>query len=93
MIKRVHLFYRGKELIIFGEMDKWIPMSRQRVKKIQAYGQKGMITNVKLEVEGAAGEIVDFYMSWGGEIIKITCTFYEGGSRFLDFKDRNCIYN
>ena len=85
--------FSGKDLVIYGEMDKWVPMSRQRVKNIETRGGVGNIDNVKMEIEGAVGETVNFYMSWGGEMIEFKCEFYEGGTRIIDLKDRSCIYN
>ena len=71
-------------------MAKWVPMSSQRVKNIEIHTEPD---NVKVEIEGAVGETVSFYMSYGGEMIEFKCEFYNSGTRLIDFKDRECVYN
>ena len=46
-------------------MDKWFPMSRQRVKRIETHGENGGIDNVIIAIEGAVGETANVYMSQG----------------------------
>ena len=80
-------------MIIYGEMDKWVPMSRQRVKNIEVLGNIANADNVKMEIEGAVGETVNFYMSYGGESIEFKCEFRGSGTRIIDFRERTCVYN
>ena len=73
-------------------MGKWVPMSRQRVSGIEARGSmSGEMENLKIRIEGAVNEVVEFYMKWGGEMMEFKCTIPEGGSTIIDLAMKKCV--
>ena len=59
---RAHTIHRGMwALIILGELNKWVPMSRQRVTSV-ALGEPA----VNIEITGASLELVSLTYSTDG---------------------------
>lgn len=47
------ILFRGKELILLGELDKWVQMSSKRVSRIHT-----AVDGVAIDLSGASGEVV-----------------------------------
>ena len=61
--------------VIFGEMDKWVPMSPERVLDIAWTND-----TVTAPLQGAANETFDFWYMLGSKIEMVTCSLNSTGS-------------
>ncbi|XP_071096650.1 uncharacterized protein [Haliotis cracherodii] len=89
--KEFHLFYvspvlkiNGKQVLIQGELDKWVPMSPQRVTDIN------VADDITISLTGAAYETVKFWFNVDGVSSPLTCTLGPGGQAILSFTAGAC---
>ena len=61
--------------VIFGEMDKWVPMSPKRVLSISWTNE-----TVIAPLQGAANETFDFWYILGSKMDMVTCRVSSNGS-------------
>ena len=90
----VFLSNSGKELIIYGEMSKWVPWSRQRMSNIETrgvFGMDGQMENLRITLQGAVDEVIEFYMAWGGDMMEFKCVVPVGGSVVIDVAQKKCV--
>ena len=79
------MFFRGKELVLHGELDKWVPMSSKRVSRIEVSSK-----NVELYITGGVGEKVTFTHMYGGQVSMVTCTISQAGGALISIVDNMC---
>ncbi|XP_048237369.1 uncharacterized protein LOC125372210 [Haliotis rufescens] len=54
-------------VVVLGELDKWVPMSPQRVVWIR------MDTDVSIRITGAPSEVVTFWFSLNDQVVTVKC--------------------
>ncbi|XP_071096653.1 uncharacterized protein [Haliotis cracherodii] len=74
----------GKQVLIQGELDKWVPMSPQRVTDIN------VADDITISLTGAARETVQFWFNVDGVSSPLTCTLGPGGQAILSFTAGAC---
>ncbi|XP_046547847.1 uncharacterized protein LOC124257764 isoform X1 [Haliotis rubra] len=78
------LTINGKQVLIQGELDKWVPMSPQRVTDIN------IADDITISLTGAAHETVSFWFNVDGKSSSVTCTLGAGGLATLSFTAGSC---
>ncbi|XP_046547851.1 uncharacterized protein LOC124257766 [Haliotis rubra] len=78
------LSINGKQVLIQGELDKWVPMSPQRVTGIN------IADDITISLTGAAHETVSFWFNVDGKSSPVTCTLGAGGLATLSFSAGTC---
>ncbi|KAK4310150.1 hypothetical protein Pmani_018263 [Petrolisthes manimaculis] len=73
------------DVYILGELDKWTPVSPDRITSIMT-----LSSTVTLAVEGVAGESVSIAFS-GQTDFNITCNFLTTGTMTIDTNTRSCF--
>ncbi|KAK7471362.1 hypothetical protein BaRGS_00036000 [Batillaria attramentaria] len=72
----------NSKLVIYGEENKFVPMSRDRVSNIDV-----LTNNVALTLKGVPGETTVFLYFLDGRITRVSCVFGMSGSSVLSVKD------
>ncbi|XP_046547850.1 uncharacterized protein LOC124257765 isoform X2 [Haliotis rubra] len=78
------LTINGKQVLIQGELDKWVPMSPQRVTDIN------IAEDITISLTGAVHETVSFWFNVDGKSSPVTCTLGAGGLATLRFTAGTC---
>ncbi|XP_046547852.1 uncharacterized protein LOC124257767 isoform X1 [Haliotis rubra] len=78
------LTVNGKQVLIQGELDKWVPMSPQRVTDIN------IADDITINLTGAAHETVSFWFNVDGKSSPVTCTLGAAGLATLSFTAGTC---
>ncbi|XP_067661068.1 uncharacterized protein [Haliotis asinina] len=78
------LTINGKQVLIQGELDKWVPMSPQRVTAIN------IADDITISLTGAAYETVSFWFNVDGKSSPVTCTLGAAGLATLSFTAGLC---
>lgn len=77
----------GHNTVILGELNKWVPMSPQRVRDISLIGD-----DIQLHLMGAVGEKVT--MTFGDPVSKtwvhISCVIPEDGTTTMSYQKQMC---
>jgi len=76
----------SNEIELGGEMDKWVPMSPQRVRQIYITSDEMMIT-----LAGGAHEVVKFAYAVNGQLQSTTCTLSSFGLATLYAIEAKCL--
>ncbi|XP_071115649.1 uncharacterized protein [Haliotis cracherodii] len=79
------LTFNGKQVLIQGELDKWVPMSPQRVTGIN------IADDITISLTGAAKEKVSFWFNVDGKSTPVACTLGAGGLATLRFTAGACL--
>ncbi|KAL5016032.1 hypothetical protein ScPMuIL_005621 [Solemya velum] len=75
-------------VLIYGEEDKWVPMSPQRVLRIATTND-----DITLTVKGSFEETVKFaFIEWssGSSLRSVTCTFGPSGQAVIRYSSSQC---
>ncbi|KAL3880433.1 hypothetical protein ACJMK2_032671 [Sinanodonta woodiana] len=80
------IFQVGKnEILIYGEVNKWVPMSPERVQEVL------VSDDIEIHLQGSAGEEVTFAFFVNGVFTpNIHCTIGNDGTAILRFNSLNC---
>ncbi|XP_067661072.1 uncharacterized protein [Haliotis asinina] len=78
------LTINGKQVLIQGELDKWVPMSPQRVTDIN------IADDITISLSGGVHETVSFWFNEDGKSSPVTCTLGAGGTASLSFTAGTC---
>ena len=70
---------------MIGEVNKWVPMSSQRVKAIDVGS-----SDVKVELEGVKDEVINFHIMYAGKSMVFTCKFRGDGLAILSLNNKMC---
>ena len=80
----MHIF-RGKQLLLYGEISKWVPMSYKRVRSV------AMSTDdVTVTLTGGIGEQVAFWVNLDNKPMRIDCTISQAGTAILSVAKQQC---
>ena len=63
------MYFREHQIIVLGELNKWVPMSPQRVQ-----GLRFSASTVSLTLGGRPGEVVTFYYHLDGALKVVNVT-------------------
>ena len=77
---------QDKELVLLGELDKWVPMSSKRISDI-AIGT----SNVEITINGGVWEKVMFTYIYDGQSFSVSCVMSSAGSAVLSIIGNKCI--
>ena len=82
--------HRNTKIVIYGEEDKYVPMSRNRVSDIVL-----TTDDVILTLQGTSGESTIISNFIDGEITRHACTFGQSGIATLSLRDvhSSCVAN
>ncbi|XP_046337463.2 uncharacterized protein LOC124119101 [Haliotis rufescens] len=75
---------QGKQVLVQGELAKWVPMSPQRVTDIS------IGDDILISLKGAAAESVAFWFNVDGASSPLTCTLGQDGRASLSFNQQAC---
>ncbi|KAL5016026.1 hypothetical protein ScPMuIL_005615 [Solemya velum] len=78
----------SSSVLIYGEEDKWVPMSPQRVLRIATLN-----SDIILTVKGSFEETVKFtFIEWssGSSLRSVTCTFGPSGQAVIRYSSPKC---
>ncbi|XP_067662767.1 uncharacterized protein [Haliotis asinina] len=75
---------QGKQVLIQGELSKWVPMSPQRVTDIN------IGDDIIISLNGAAAESVVFWFNVNGVSSPVVCNLGPVGSATLSFNQQTC---
>ena len=78
--------FRGWELILLGELNKWVPMSPGRIKEIRT-----TLDEIYVTLSGGAFERVTFSHSANGTVVHTDCVLSASGSANLSVLKELCI--
>ncbi|XP_046547865.1 uncharacterized protein LOC124257770 isoform X1 [Haliotis rubra] len=78
------LTINGKQVLIQGELDKWVPMSPQRVTAIN------IADDITISLTGAAHETASFWFNVDGKSSPVICTLGAAGLATLSFTAGTC---
>ena len=81
------LKFRADELVLLGELSKWIPVSPKRVLDI-SYDQD----DFRVTLTGAAGEVVSFSAVYRQTYLQFHCVLSQAGLAIISFRDTTCRY-
>ncbi len=77
---------RGKPLLLLGELDKWVPMSPQRV--------TGMTIDqgdIHIRISGGVRERPTFTYIWDNKTYQATCVIGESGTALIKIAEGQCL--
>lgn len=77
--------FSGEELLLLGELTKYVPVSPQRILNIQ-----WDTADFTLQIRGAAGERVTLTYLLGSQRSEVTCIVSEAGTAVLSIRDGRC---
>ena len=74
--------------MLFGELDKWVPVAPQRFKGISA-----SMNDIKITLHGAAHEKTMIYAAYVDNMqwIVFQCDFGDTGSATISFAEMSCM--
>ena len=73
--------------MLYGELNKWVPMSPKRVTRITVASDDLVVT-----LTGGAMEIVTFTYAVGGQMYNTDCVMSAAGTATLSVANRRCWY-
>lgn len=76
----------GQELLLYGELSKWVVMATQRISNIAVSSE-----DVQVELTGAPWEVVIFSLSYGGQFLQVPCIMSNGGRARISVAEGTCI--
>ncbi len=79
------IFFRKSELLLLGEISKWIAMSPQRVTKISFNHE-----DFNVFLQGASGETVVFYYVHKSKADSLKCVLSKDGTAWISLADKKC---
>ncbi|XP_046561028.1 uncharacterized protein LOC124270049 [Haliotis rubra] len=79
--------YGGHQVLIQGELDKWVPMSPQRVVDINFDS-----SDIIVRIAGGANEIVNFSFNTDGVSKSLQCDLGDSGYATISYKAWGCTY-
>lgn len=71
--------------MLYGELDKWVPMSSQRFKTVTV-----STSDVRIELEGGAGEKVNLTLVYGGKWMTFSCLLGSDGTAKFSLVNKMC---
>lgn len=78
------------DLVLLGELSKWVPLSPQRVQNI-AFATEGAKNVFTISMRGASGEKVEMWFADGeGKLSKVACTLSHAGTATLTMPSGTC---
>ncbi|XP_071115644.1 uncharacterized protein [Haliotis cracherodii] len=77
--------FQGHQVLIQGELDKWVPMSPQRVVDINVD-----VSDINVRIAGGANEIVNFWFNTDGVSKGLTCDINDSGFASISYKSWGC---
>ena len=78
--------FSGQELLLFGEMSKWVVMSPRRISNIVVSSD-----NFHIELTGAPWEKVVFSLSYVGHFVQMSCLMSSAGEARIDVLRGTCL--
>ncbi|KAK2183903.1 hypothetical protein NP493_292g00003 [Ridgeia piscesae] len=78
--------HRGRQLMLYGEMSKWVVMSPQRITNIIISSN-----DVQVELTGASWEKVVFSLSYGGQLLQMPCLLSNAGRARISVLEGTCV--
>ena len=69
------------EIVLYGELDKWVPMSPQRVLQVAT-----ITDNVYVDIKGAAGEPIEFHATVNNKWRKYKCIMGTDGTTRINIR-------
>ncbi|XP_048245597.1 uncharacterized protein LOC124128193 [Haliotis rufescens] len=80
--------FQGHQVLIQGELDKWVPMSPQRVVDINVDSN-----DINVRITGGALEEVKFWFNTDGVSKSVTCYLGNTGDASISYKKGGCQYD
>ena len=77
---------RSEEVIILGELNKWVVMSPQRITSITL-----STDDIQMSLTGAINEQVNMSFQVSGKMTSILCVMGKSGTSSLSLKDHQCV--
>lgn len=82
----LHSMFRSDKFVILGELDKWVPISPQRLRDVIYVGKVPFLV-----LEGATGEKINYTFLQNDEKFSVECMIPESGAVRLDVRKRKCF--
>ena len=86
--------YRSEEFVIYGELDKWVPVSPQRINRISTVHTKdssGEFADVEVHLRGGPYEKVTFSVGRHNEqLVAVSCVMSMDGVAKLSIVRAAC---
>ena len=84
--KLLYCCFRSQQVIIFGELSKWVIMSPQRVTSIIQ-----TTDDLQMNLAGSVDEEIIITFQINGVMRNIVCIMGESGTSTLSLKDHQCV--
>uniref|UniRef100_H2ZIV6 Uncharacterized protein n=1 Tax=Ciona savignyi TaxID=51511 RepID=H2ZIV6_CIOSA len=71
--------------VIFGEREKWVPVSNQRIKSVDIKGG-----NLLIDIQGRPAEVVTMDFLMNTTMVSVSCKLPDSGSSRLSVNSKTC---
>ena len=78
--------YSSQEVLIFGELDKWVPVSPQRVTDINISS-----SDLSIYIKGAGLEKLTFTLVVDGKWMPFGCVLSKAGTAVISLAFKICL--